>query len=141
MKICTKCGVEKPLDAFGKLARGSQGRNAQCKDCRNNYRAARYAQREDKTYQWLDKRELAVADKLRVKCLDCQQQPEVSKVLDFVRRSDGTINVPRMLRTWGVPLEDVLAEIAACDVVCKNCQTVRKYSEQERAQKLRWAKR
>jgi len=36
-KICSKCGVEKPLDEFYKEARGKYGRGSQCKACRKQY--------------------------------------------------------------------------------------------------------
>lgn len=132
MKKCNKCQIEKPLESFGKL---KGGHNARCKACRNSYGRARYAQHEDKTHEWLDRRawDSGVRQPLRGKCLDCQTTAKSYHAMSFVRRSDGTVNVPRMLRTWGVSMEQVLAEIAECDVVCSNCQIARRYYDSERA--------
>lgn len=33
MKICTKCKIEKPLDAFRDLKRGKYGKQSICKEC------------------------------------------------------------------------------------------------------------
>lgn len=40
-KICTKCGEEKPLGLYGKLAKGKHGRRAQCNECRKMIEKAR----------------------------------------------------------------------------------------------------
>ncbi len=39
MKTCTRCGAQKTLDEFHRMASGAQGRGAQCKACRkgSNY--------------------------------------------------------------------------------------------------------
>lgn len=33
MKICTKCGIEKPLESFNKAKGGKFGRKSECKEC------------------------------------------------------------------------------------------------------------
>ncbi len=43
MKICTKCGIEKPLTEFAKRKEcGPFGRVSHCKKCVNTYRAKYY---------------------------------------------------------------------------------------------------
>lgn len=37
-KVCTKCGIDKPLECYSKQKAGKYGRTARCKDCRNKYR-------------------------------------------------------------------------------------------------------
>lgn len=41
MKICTKCGEEKPLEGFDRDSRLRDGREAQCKTCRAAQKKAR----------------------------------------------------------------------------------------------------
>lgn len=41
-RSCTKCGVEKPLDAFHKNASYHDGYTRQCKACKGEYRRERY---------------------------------------------------------------------------------------------------
>jgi len=43
-RICTKCGREKPLDAFPPHKRCRLGRNTQCRDCINAYQRAYHRQ-------------------------------------------------------------------------------------------------
>ena len=40
-KICSKCGEEKPLDAFYASKTGKYGRSSWCKKCANNYATAK----------------------------------------------------------------------------------------------------
>ena len=44
MKTCTKCGVEKPFEAFAAAKDGKHGRRAQCRECRSRYWAS-YAEK------------------------------------------------------------------------------------------------
>ena len=37
-KVCTKCGIEKPLSGFNKFKRGNFGVRSECKECRKKYR-------------------------------------------------------------------------------------------------------
>ena len=53
MKRCTKCGVVKPLEDFGKDKRCAEGRCARCKECLN---AARNERAADGRYKHLSKR-------------------------------------------------------------------------------------
>lgn len=36
-KVCTKCGVEKPLDQFAKNSSKPDGLSPQCKECKHKY--------------------------------------------------------------------------------------------------------
>lgn len=42
MKVCTVCGVEKPLDLFHNRKLGKLGKNASCKSCRADYHSKRW---------------------------------------------------------------------------------------------------
>lgn len=44
MKTCTKCGEDKPLDAFYSRARRKDGREGSCKSCWNESSAKWYAE-------------------------------------------------------------------------------------------------
>jgi hypothetical protein len=48
-KVCTKCGIEKPLEEFGKQALGKHGRQARCRACIKAYDAARHSNSYGKT--------------------------------------------------------------------------------------------
>lgn len=36
-KVCTKCGIEKPLDQFAKNSSKPDGLSPQCKECKHKY--------------------------------------------------------------------------------------------------------
>ena len=38
-KVCTKCGVWKPLEEFNKDKTHKDGRRSDCKECQKEYRA------------------------------------------------------------------------------------------------------
>ena len=55
-KTCTKCGLSKPLDLFGKHKNGKLGRNSECKKCqakRNyEYQSSRKEQIKEYNAKW-----------------------------------------------------------------------------------------
>lgn len=46
-KTCTKCKIDKPLDAFSKHSKGKHGRNTACKECKNQQARAFYAENSE----------------------------------------------------------------------------------------------
>lgn len=47
-KVCSKCGIDKPIDAYGKQKGGRHGRHPTCKECRRASTRRHYeANRED----------------------------------------------------------------------------------------------
>lgn len=47
-KVCSKCGREKRLEEFGRLARNADGRRPECRECHNAGERSRYAARKGK---------------------------------------------------------------------------------------------
>lgn len=47
MKICSKCGKEKPLTEFNKASRYKDGLRYDCKSCQKEYRKLNYIQNKD----------------------------------------------------------------------------------------------
>lgn len=52
MKVCTKCGVEKPLGDFPKDKRISTGRVAQCRECVNRYKTRWMREKRHANPEW-----------------------------------------------------------------------------------------
>lgn len=46
-KVCSKCGVEKPIDAYGKQKGGRFGRHPTCKECRRASTRRHYEENRD----------------------------------------------------------------------------------------------
>jgi hypothetical protein len=47
LKTCSKCGCEKPLEAFAKASTGADGRRGDCKQCRKRYNDRWYSELSD----------------------------------------------------------------------------------------------
>lgn len=47
-KVCTKCGIERPLSDFSKNKNGLYGRRSRCKECVRGY----YVQNKEKISEW-----------------------------------------------------------------------------------------
>ena len=64
-KVCTKCGVEKPLGEYNKKKRGKHGVESQCRDCRKQY--GRQYRKDNKEYVNRAIREWQINNPVKVK--------------------------------------------------------------------------
>ena len=132
VKLCPRCGEVKPLSDFSKNAARKDGVHSICKACRRIYDHERYVRIHGRDVAYNPQRsERGRGAWLRglkegVPCADCgkvyppqvmqwDHRPEYEKV--------GEISVD----FWGKTREDVLAEIAKCDLVCANCHAIRTF--------------
>ncbi len=51
-KRCTKCGLDKPLEAFHKQAQSKDGHRPNCKDCANERNKKYYQKNREKIISW-----------------------------------------------------------------------------------------
>lgn len=65
MKICSKCGLEKPLECFYKSKTGKLGVEAQCKECRKAQMAKRMTDPEARARRLETKRKYAAENKAK----------------------------------------------------------------------------
>jgi len=120
-RVCHRCKVEQPIDQFYIEAearasiRHGKKRKMPCRKCQQKYAAERRAPRQ------------AIADKIKMDagCMDCGLRPKYAQVLEFDHRPDEIklFHVSDRISTG--TMEDMLAEIAKCDVVCANCHRIR----------------
>jgi hypothetical protein len=107
---CSKCGVRKPLDAFYT----DPTHQASCRDCAR----ARMLGRIRKRSEFMD------AYKLERGCADCGWAGHPAALeFDHLPGSAKVIEVSR-LRVVGT-MQQLLDEIAKCEVVCANCHRIR----------------
>lgn len=52
MKTCTGCGLEKPLDDFGKRSASRDGKMERCRDCHNARQRAYWDANREKMNEW-----------------------------------------------------------------------------------------
>lgn len=120
---CNTCREVKPLAEFTRASRGPKQRGRQvyyrkmCRDCSSDY------QREFTR----ERREFLTAYKLERGCLDCGYDEHFA-ALDFDHRP-GEVKLfkPNMLKSMGT-WQQMLDEIAKCDVVCSNCHRIRTFN-------------
>ena len=134
MKICTRCGNEKPLSEFYKQSRNADGYEKRCKQCKRDYAKGRYdretpEQRERRHAREKEYRKTYVnvneaANKAYIQhylqhheCVDCGEDDWVVLEFDHVR-DQKEYAVSALIR---FPIDKLIKEIGKCDVRCANC--------------------
>ena len=108
-KICSKCGIEKPVTEYHKNGfdrQGNQKYRGYCKDCASRIESERYQMK--KTY--IDEQKLSCA-----KCGDTR-----TYVLDY-HHKDSTEKEFTIGKMKKGSLELIQKEIDKCIVLCANC--------------------
>lgn len=120
-RLCGPCGRYLPLSAFyTPRERKNKKRSLHwkpCRECSAAYKARAHKPRVD----------MMNALKLATGCMDCGYMAHVEALEYDHRPGEKKIdNVSAMVRQPGrYSWDDVLAEIAKCDLVCANCHRVR----------------
>jgi hypothetical protein len=120
-RTCGRCKVDQPLDQFyieaeaRSTARLGKKKKMPCRGCNQRYQAERRAPRQE------------YVDRIKAErgCMDCGLHPEYSQVLEFDHRPDEDKRFHISDRMASGTMEDLIAEIAKCDIVCANCHRVR----------------
>lgn len=120
-RACHRCKADQPLDQFyveaearARVRRGKKI-NMPCRGCQQAYAQQRRAPRQE------------YVDRLKAEhgCMDCGLHPVYSQVLEFDHRPDEIKLFHISDRMGSGTMEDLIAEIAKCDIVCANCHRVR----------------
>lgn len=133
MKLCSGCGQVNPLSEFHKNKARKDGVNSRCKPCRAILDHARYEAKVGRTVPRHPQRSersrkaWLVSLKAGKSCTDCGRVfPH--QVMQWDHRPGteklGEISGSFKTRTR----EEILAEIAKCDLVCTNCHAMRTFS-------------
>lgn len=133
MKRCPRCGEVKPLTEFSRNAGRKDGVQSMCKRCRRVYDQERYRRLQGTSIEYRPLRsERGRGAWLRSlkqdkPCADCGRLylPQVMQwdhKPGFEKLGDVSGDF------WGRGREEVLAEIAKCDLVCANCHAIRTFT-------------
>lgn len=126
MRRCGRCKEEKSLDEFAWRRRARGQRDNYCRPCRSAYHREHYqANREryvalagQRKKAMVEERALYVVAFLREHpCVDCGEDDPIVLEFDHLRDKKFSISEGLQGRRW----QDVLDEIAKCEVVCANC--------------------
>jgi hypothetical protein len=115
MKICTTCGVNKPLSEYYKGSK--DGKQSHCKKCDNTRKNTQRAKiRNDFTIY-----------KKTLSCAHCLVDDY--RVLDFHHTSDDKdFNVSKMVSS-GHSIKSIMLEVDKCQVLCSNCHRIVHYED------------
>lgn len=133
MKLCSKCGENKPESNFYIRDKRTGRLHAQCKQCYSQQRAKSYRQHYQKykaTYRVnAQRRRQRLRDEFRKNmiayadgkyCIDCGETDSVTFEFDHIDPATKSFNVSQAVRL-GYSWEKVLEEIKKCQIVCANC--------------------
>jgi len=125
VKQCNKCQEWKALDQFWRRAKSKDGRDLQCRDCRNAWYAANAEVHKARVYarnrryrlqlyallgEYLFEHPCVDCGETDIRCLEFDHRPEEVKFQEVSRMLG-------MSMSW----ERIMAEIEKCDVRCANC--------------------
>ena len=128
MKRCPRCGETKPFTEFHKHAKRRDGLQSICKSCRAQVDHERYERIRGTrvpTRTWERGRaEWLLSLKAGRPCTDCGRvfPPQVMQ-WDHLPGLEKLGDISTAFR--GHSREEILAEIAKCELVCTNCHTIR----------------
>ena len=119
VKMCIKCGVKE-----------QRGHNSYCADCHNEYQKAYYKIHPQSIRDSVERRKARNREAIRrakdQPCADCgRSYPYYVMDFDHVR---GTKRFNLSTGAQRFSFENILAEIAKCDVVCANCHRSRTFT-------------
>jgi hypothetical protein len=126
MNRCSRCRTEKPAEEFAWHRRARGQRDTYCRRCRAEYKQEHYrankqryiAAARQRNKALLEERTHYMVDFLREHpCVDCGESDPVVLEFDHLRDKKFGIADGIRNRNW----QDVLDEIAKCEVVCANC--------------------
>src|SRR6267143_1993169 len=131
MRVCTKCGEVKPLNAFPPVRRGEPKLQSWCRECFAEANARNYRKNHEREKARLYRNAAVRLEFNRLRlvsylrqhpCVDCGETDIV--VLQFDHLRDKERDVSSMLSgswTWSA----IEKEIAKCEVRCANCHRLR----------------
>lgn len=133
MKRCSRCTNLLPRSAFNRSARNADGLQAYCRDCSAEVSHALYETRVGRRVARTSRPVYAVARgawlrslKTGRPCTDCGQvfDPQVMQ-WDHL---PGFEKLGNISGSWtGRSEQEILAEIAKCELVCANCHAIRTF--------------
>lgn len=133
LKQCSRCRVRKPPPAFNRSSRSVDRRQVYCRDCSAAISHARYEVRVGRSVARTSRPVYAVARgawlrslKVGRPCTDCGLtfDPQVMQ-WDHL---PGFNKLGDISGSWtGRSEEEILEEIAKCELVCTNCHTIRTF--------------
>lgn len=120
-KVCTKCGIEKPLTEFVKNSTKPGGYASECKQCKHNRYITYYKEHKDqfrkRSKRYLQKIKDFIAEKKSNGCILCGENDIVC--LDFHHINGKDFTIGKQINN--VSFDKIKEEVSKCVVLCANC--------------------
>lgn len=132
MKRCPACGLVKPLTQFHRNRLRPDGVQSICKVCRAEMDHERYEAKVGRSVERQPQRSRSglrawlTSLKIDQPCADCGKV-FLPQVMQWDHRP-GFEKLGELSGFWGRSRDEILAELAKCDLVCTNCHTIRTFS-------------
>lgn len=130
MKRCPRCGLAKPLTEFHRTRLRHDGHQPYCKPCKRGIDRLRYVRRRGagiRRKNDFDRRRVEWLRSLKAgrPCHDCRRSfPPEAMQWDHL---PGVPKLGDVSTLRGRSKQEVLDEIAKCELVCTNCHTIRTF--------------
>ncbi|ROR67261.1 hypothetical protein [Agrococcus jenensis] len=126
MKRCARCLAERPIEDFNRSPKNKDGRHSYCRACQKAHYRANAVRHKANVRRTSKARRQQALDAIMVRfsagCVDCGSSD--IRVLEFDHvRGTKVASVSSMVRR-GRALSIIQAEIAKCDVRCRNCHAI-----------------
>lgn len=126
MKQCRRCGEIRPKDDFNKSPKTKDGLHSYCRICQSAWYHQHAAQHKANVRLTSERRKQEarrfLVEYLAHGCVDCGESD--IRVLDFDHvRGEKASDISTMVRV-GVGMPKLRAEVAKCEVRCKNCHAI-----------------
>jgi hypothetical protein len=129
MKVCKRCGKEKPLTDFRKKTKAADGLQPWCRECFAEYERLRYQNGDNLRKKQNDKKRIErnkeyVKEYLQTHpCSDCGDTDWWALDFDHLEQSNKSNTISMMIAWNG--LDKIKEEIAKCQVLCVKCHRKR----------------
>lgn len=132
MKVCYQCGDEKPLEGFNVCKSRADGRQSRCRECDRKaaveYYQANKAKFASRRIKYRERNRLWIWEYLlEHPCIDCDEKDP--RVLEFDHIDPSTKIEAISSMSSNAKLQDIIDEVAKCEVRCANCHRIKTYDQ------------
>lgn len=133
MKLCGKCGKNKPKEEFSFKNKARGTLQSYCKECQKAYRKAHYERNKEAYLEQKDKRKQDIISwyknlKSYLSCSTCGEDHPATLQFHHTAPNSKLKEVSVMVYD-GYSIEAIKQEIEKCVVLCANCHAKEHYED------------
>ncbi len=133
MKLCSGCGITKPLTGFAKNLSRKDKVQSYCRECKAGYDHNYYSKNRATHYQRVKR--LLAENRTKLwdyldshSCVDCGEKNPIVLEFDHIKKGKvGSISYLLSRQRWS--WASLLKEIDKCEVRCANCHRIKTFDQ------------